>query len=154
MSPAEPLVLLDSGPLGLASNPRASEEGSRCKAWLRGLLVAGVRVMIPDIVDFEIRRELLRAGKARGVATLDRLVRELGTLPASGAVLREAASLWAEARRAGLPTADAKALDVDVILAATARLAGSEGYAVVVATSNVGHLSRFVDARPWLEIPA
>jgi len=143
------LVLLDSGPTGLASNPRVSDEASRCKAWLRALLVAGVRVMVPEIIDYEVRRELLRAGKARGIATLDGLGRDLGMLPVSGAVLLEAARLWAEARRQGIPTADDKGLDVDVILASTAILAARDGIGVVVATGNVGHLGRFCDAREW-----
>jgi predicted nucleic acid-binding protein len=113
------------------------------------LLAAGDRVMIPEIVDYEIRRELLRAGKTKGVAKLDALGRQLGLLPCSGPVLVEAAVLWAKARQEGLPTADDKAIDADVILAATAILASRQGYEVIIATSNVGHLGRFVDARLW-----
>lgn len=146
------LILLDSGPSGLASNPRDSEQGLRCKTWLCGLLAAGCRVMIPEIIDYEVRRELLRAGKAKGLAKLDALGRQLGLLPCSGPVLVEAAGLWAKARREGRQTADDKALDADVILAATAILAAREGFEVIVATGNVGHLGRFVDARAWDEI--
>ncbi len=146
------LILLDSEPTGLASNPRESEAGSRCMAWLRGLLAAGVRVMVPEIIDYEVRRELLRAGKVKGLAKLDALGQQLGLLPCGGPVLVEAAGLWARARTGGYPTADDKALDVDVILAATAIVAGRDGLEVIVATGNVGHLGRFVDARPWDEI--
>ncbi len=39
-----------------------------------------------------------------------------------------------------------------MILAAQATLLGGEGDLVVVATSNVGHLSLFIDARHWREI--
>lgn len=143
------LILLDSGSTGLASNPRESERGLRCASWLRALLDAGDRVMIPEIIDYEVRRELLRAGKPRGVARLDALGRQLGLVPSSGPVLLEAAELWALARREGYPTAEDKALDVDVILAATAVLANRDGFEVIVATDNVGHLGRFIDARPW-----
>jgi hypothetical protein len=67
--------------------------------------------------------------------------------------MRLAAQIWAEARQRGLPTADDKALDADVILAAQANLAASDGQSVVVATTNPGHLSRFVtDARTWSAI--
>jgi hypothetical protein len=63
-----------------------------------------------------------------------------------------AAELWALARTEGYPTADDAALDADVILAAQAQLAAEYDYEVVVATTNVGHLGRFVDARPWEQI--
>lgn len=63
-----------------------------------------------------------------------------------------AAELWAEARQAGQPTADAKALDGDVILSAQARLLSDETTEVVVATTNVSHLSRFITALDWQSI--
>ena len=61
----------------------------------------------------------------------------------------KAAELWAEARRSGMPTADPKELDCDVILAAQAL--GIDG---IVATENIGHLSRFVAAKHWYDIHA
>jgi hypothetical protein len=143
------LILTDSGPLGLLSNPRDSEVSIRCKIWLRDCLDAGWDVMVPEIADYEIRRELLRAGKMKGIARLDALGRELGLVASGGPVLIEAAALWAKARREGYPTADDKALDGDVILAATAIVAARDGLEVVIATRNVGHLGRFADAREW-----
>ena len=61
--------------------------------------------------------------------------------------MTKAAELWAESRRLGRPTADPKELDGDVILAAQALAADA-----VVATENVGHLSRFVLAKHWTAI--
>jgi hypothetical protein len=63
-----------------------------------------------------------------------------------------AADLWAEARKAGQLTADAKALDGDVILSAQARLLRTESTEVIVATTNVGHLARFIAASDWQSI--
>lgn len=146
------LILLDSGPLGLATNPRESDPARRCKAWLASILATGVRVLVPGITDYEVRRELLRAKRPKGVARLDALAETVGYLPLDTVVLRLAAELWAQARNAGLPTAADAALDADVILAAMARLAAEDGHEVVVATTNVGHLGRFVDARPWESI--
>ena len=64
-------------------------------------------------------------------------------------VMLLAAQLWAQARMRGRPTSEANALDGDVILAAQAILEASEGNQVVIATTNVGHLSQFVDASEW-----
>ena len=94
----------------------------------------------------ELRRELLRAEKVAGLRRLDALVEALDYLPITTAAMRQAAVFWAEARRQGRPTADDKALDGDVILAAQAVLAKTEDGVAIVATENVGHLSRFVTA--------
>ena len=51
-----------------------------------------------------------------------------------------------------LSTAPPDALDGDVILAALVILSMGVGDIVTVATDNVGHLVRFVDARPWEKI--
>lgn len=50
------------------------------------------------------------------------------------------------------PTADAKALDGDVILSAQARLLCDVTTEVIVATTNVAHLSRFITAMDWQSI--
>ena len=148
------LILLDAGPLGLVTNPKESDETRRCGEWLRSALAAGDRVMVPEIADYEVRRELTRVGKHKGIARLDDLTERLEYLPVTTEVWRRAAGLWAAARNQGQPTAKDAALDGDVILAATAQLAaeGEAGYEVVVATTNVGHLGRFVDARGWESI--
>jgi predicted nucleic acid-binding protein len=146
------LVLLDTGPLGMVTNPQATVQTERCNRWLEGLLARGVRVLIPEMADYELRRELLRAEKVAGLRRLDALVEALDSLPMTTAVMRQAAVFWAEARRQGRPTADDKALDGDVILAAQAILAKTEDDVAIVATENVGHLSRFVTAYVWWEI--
>ncbi len=64
--------------------------------------------------------------------------------------MRQAAMFWAEARQQGQPTAVDPALDGDVILAAQA--ATLELTDVVVATTNVRPLSRFVPAALWFDI--
>lgn len=143
------VIVLDSGPLGLASNPKQSEAANACNLWLENLLLDGRRVILPEIADYEVRRELRRAGKAAGLARLDLFTRILEYLPLTTEAMRQAADFWALARQQGLPTADPHALDGDVILAAQAV---SLDAAVVVATTNVGHLSRFVAADVWQKI--
>src|SRR3954466_13132769 len=143
------VVLLDAGPLGLVTNPKASEESRRCRAWLAELAAAGVRIVVPECADYEVRRELFRAGRRGGLDRLDKLAQKLDALPVTIAVWRRAAELWAQARNEGYATADDSALDCDVILAAQALLVAEDGFEVIVATRNVGHLGRFVDAREW-----
>lgn len=60
------VVLLDAGPLGRASNPSATPANLECYNWMESLLISGCRIIVPEIADYEIRRELLRAGKTLG----------------------------------------------------------------------------------------
>jgi predicted nucleic acid-binding protein len=99
-----------------------------------------------------VRRELLLARLQASLNVLNALQAELDYLPVTTAILRQAAQLWAEARQQGSPTADRHALDADVILAATARALLAEGHDVIVATTNIGHLARFVPATRWQDI--
>ena len=142
--------MLDSGPLGIVTNPKAasplSQEG---KVWLQSLPLKGYIVMLPEIADYEVRRELIRAGKAAGIRRLDELKSQIPYRPLTSEVMLLAAQLWADARRRGRPTAEANALDGDVILAAQAILEANQGHEVIIATTNVGHLSQFVDDREW-----
>ena len=63
--------------------------------------------------------------------------------------MRLAADFWAQARQQGQQTAGDNTIDADMILAAQA-LTFDAG--VLVATTNVGHLSRFVSAEIWPNI--
>lgn len=146
------IVLLDAGPLGLVTNPKASPETLACKNWLEVLLLSGAEVRIPEIADYEIRRELLRADKLRGVQRLESLKSVLGYVPLTTQTMLKAAELWAQVRKQGKATADDKALDGDVILAAQATLLAKEGNNIIIATTNVGHLARFVQAKKWKDI--
>ena len=141
------IVLLDASPLGMISNPSATPANLECYHWMESLLMSGYQIIVPEIADYEVRRELLRAGKTRGLARLDLLKNTLDYLPLTTAVMLKAADPWAQARNQGTPTADAKALDCDVILAAQALTENG-----IVATENVGHLSLFVEAKDWRDI--
>ncbi|MEM1201754.1 MAG: PIN domain-containing protein [Acidobacteriota bacterium] len=120
-----------------------------CQAWLRGLLERSARVIVPEIADYELRRELIRARKAKGLARLDALASHLEYSPLTTEAMRRASELWAEARQQGRPTADPKSLDGDVILAAQVLTFEDSRGGGVVATTNVGHLTRMVPARHW-----
>lgn len=147
----KPVVLLDSGPLGLLCHSRRSPITMACHQWLAALTAAGRRVMVPEITDYEVRRELLRLLRTAPVARLDALAQATEYLPLTTAAMRRAAELWAQARQQGQPTAGDNTIDGDVILSAQALTLGTPD--VVIATTNVGHLSRFVPAEVWQNIP-
>lgn len=143
-------VLLDAGLIGLVTNPKQSPESAACIQWLQGLVASGVPVVVPGISDYEVRRELLRAGRTRGLARLDELAQSMEYLPITTAAMRQAALFWAQARQQGQPTAGDKTIDGDIILVAQAVTLGVPD--VVIATTNVEHLSRFVQADLWRNI--
>lgn len=142
-------VLLDAGPLGLLAHTRSSRIVLACQQWLASLKAVRRRILVPEITDFEVRREPLRIKQHQGVRRLDALALQLEYLPLTTAAVRRAAELWALARQQGQPTAASTDLDPDVILAGQALALGG---AVVIATTNVGHLSRFVAAELWENI--
>lgn len=138
------------GPLGQLAHPsRASED---IAAWATSRTAAGDVLVVPEIADYEVRRELLRASLSLSVTLLDELNRTLEYLPIGTVDMRTAARLWADARQRGLPTADDRALDGDVILAAQTLGIVDAGRDAIVATTNPSHLERYVEARKWDQI--
>ena len=144
------VIFLDAGPLGLLSNPKSTQKTQACWQWLTALCVAGRRVIVPEITDYEIRRELVRLGLTGSVTQLDSLGKQIEYLGLNTDAMRKAAELWAQARQHGQPTAGDKTIDCDVILAAQAMTLGVPD--VLIATDNIGHLARFVPAELWQNI--
>jgi predicted nucleic acid-binding protein len=150
----KPVIVLDSGPLGLLTQRPGVPAADDCREWGKPCVRAGSRLVVPAIMKYELRRELLRAGKTSSLTRLDRFTesRPDRYLPLTDAALQYAAELWAESRRRGRPTSDPKGLDIDIILIAQALSMGLHTDDLVVATSDVGDLSRFLDARLWTDI--
>jgi predicted nucleic acid-binding protein len=145
------IFFLDSGPLGLLTHPQRSEEVIAVAEWLSRVVLSGGQVIVPAIVYYELKRELLRAKKNFGIGRLDAFTNaQPGRyLPLSDEALRLAAELWARSRQEGRPTADGKALDIDILIAAQALSFKAE---VTIVTMNPKHLSQFVSAKHWNEI--
>ncbi len=146
------LVVLDSGPLGMLSNPVLGGVAGAVRDWAQVVVTDGHRLVVPEIADYEVRRELIRAVKPFGVDRLDSLNVTFDYLPISTSSMQLAAQLWAVARRAGRPTASDPALDGDVILAAQALVLARREAEVVIATTNPEHLARYAPARLWRDI--
>jgi hypothetical protein len=147
-------VVLDTGPLGLLMQRRGIAPADACRAWVASRIAQGTRFVVPEIADYEVRRELIRLGKADAVRRLD--VFNATTpgryLALTTEAMRVAADLWAKARQRGTPTADPKELDGDVILVAQVLTSGLPARDVVVATSNVGHIALFTTADVWTNL--
>jgi len=89
------IVLLDTGPLSAVTHPRANRNREIAE-WLKRLLRAGCHVVIPEIADYELRRELLRAGKPASIERLDGLKRLSRYAPLNTDMMLRAAELWAQ----------------------------------------------------------
>ena len=86
-------ILLDSGPLGLATNPGGSAAAADCAQWLREAAGTGASVVVPEIADYEVRRELIRARRTTGIARLDALIARIDYLAITTSAMRQAATL-------------------------------------------------------------
>lgn len=138
--------------MGLISRPARSPEVNAIVDWATDSLAAGHEIYIPEIIYYEIRRELIRANKSESLRRLEQLKATLRYLPIDTATMDLAAELWAKSRQAGLATGDPKKLDIDVILAAQALTLDVPDRDLIIATENAKHLSRFVPSDDWQNI--
>jgi predicted nucleic acid-binding protein len=143
-APVNRSIILDAGPLGKIAHPKPNPQVAE---WFKLIVGSGVDIYVSEVADYEVRRSLLLRGLDRSVERLDELKEELTYLPLTTAQMLKAAELWAMAWRSGQPTADPKELDCDVILAAQVLSVNA-----IVATENIKHLERFVDAKHWNDI--
>jgi len=150
------VVALDSGPLSLLTQRPDHREAENCRNRLASHLASGPHFLVPAIADYELRRELIRAGKTAAVSRLDRFIVAVAVpdryLPPISSAFRKAAELWAKIRNQGLPTSSNNSLDGDVLLAAQLLDSKWATTQLVVATSNPKHISRFLNAAEWQTI--
>ncbi|MBD2773083.1 PIN domain-containing protein [Iningainema tapete] len=147
------IILLDSGPLSLITHANSQKEVViKCQQWFR-IIIKKYFVYIPEIADYEVRRELIHQKLKKGIERLNEIenLENIQYIPITTEIMLKAAELWAWARSTGQQTASKEALDGDVILAATAIITSqNQGNKVIIATTNVGHLQRYhTDTRNW-----
>src|SRR5437879_5756921 len=109
------IIVIDAGPLGYATNPRASAVNDRCRTWLEAFALAGEQIVLPEIVDYEVRRSWLRTGNAAAIVRLNQFKAGAHYVPITTDAMLLAAELWADAHRRGYATASDLSLDADVI---------------------------------------
>ncbi|WP_414542177.1 type II toxin-antitoxin system VapC family toxin [Nostoc sp. CCY0012] len=133
------VILLDTHPLSKVTHPKIEPKVSK---WLQSLQNTETAIRVPEIADYELRRELLRQGKQKSIDRLNKLSQTC-LIPLTPETMRKAAELWAWVRNQGQPTASDGSLDGDVILAAQAILQLPSFDEVVIVTTNLKHISRF-----------
>ena len=62
------IIVLDSSPLGLLFQKPRIREADECRAWLKEQVKKGARLLVPEIVRYELRRELLARSLTRARA--------------------------------------------------------------------------------------
>jgi hypothetical protein len=66
------LIILDSGVLGIITNPKSTSiEAQKCNLWYANFLEKGENIALPEIANYEVRRELIRANKTNGLKILE-----------------------------------------------------------------------------------
>jgi hypothetical protein len=156
------IVFLDTNILGLICNKNISfDECQQCKKWFDTLFLRGVRIVTSDLCHYEVMRGLIGSSirsneAAPGIKSLELLKVNgfLEFLPVSTEALDLAANLWARAFTSGQTTRDEKDIDIDIIISAQYQLLRDEfpGQQVIMATTNLKHLSIFCDAANWRDI--
>ncbi|MEH2389341.1 MAG: PIN domain-containing protein [Nostoc sp.] len=133
------VILLDTHPLSKVTHPKIDP---KVQQWLKSLRENKTVIRVPEIADYELRRELLRQEKQKSIDRLNKLS-QICLIPLTPETMRKAAELWAWVRNQGKPTASNDSLDGDVILAAQAILQLKSFDQVLVMTTNLKHISRF-----------
>jgi predicted nucleic acid-binding protein len=144
------VVVLDATRFGMLCHPRPRWDAFDCQIWAANIVAAGGRLIIAEVTDYEVRRELIRARRAGALRALNDLLTKHVYVPLDTSMMRHAAELWAHVRQLGLPTAGPESLDADAVLAAQALSLNDPS--MIVATANPTHLSRFVPADHWRNI--
>jgi predicted nucleic acid-binding protein len=148
------IVLLDSGPLSKYSNPKSGKNNDLCKQRVNDLLAKGVEVKVPEVADYELRRQLklnkLLTQNTKGLERLDAVIRALGLVTLTSRAIDMATDLWAAVRKKQGKSDEG--IDADVLIAAQAILEAEHGDSVKVATTNKKHFDGIVPFLDWTNL--
>ena len=64
-------ILLDTGPLGIATNPKEPPLTRELLRWAARHLREGNTFLVPAMADYEVRRELTRLKRTASIQELD-----------------------------------------------------------------------------------
>jgi hypothetical protein len=92
------IIVLDEGPVSLLACAVGHTLGDACRQWASERIAEGAEVYVPEIADYEVRRELTRTGRLASIRRLNRLQRSLRFARIETPAMLLAAHLWAQAR--------------------------------------------------------
>lgn len=81
------VILLDTHPLSQVTHPKINP---KVKKWLDSLQHTETFIRVPEIADYELRRELLRQRKQKSIERLNQLS-QICLIPLTSATMRKAA---------------------------------------------------------------
>ena len=151
------IIFIDSNILGQLCSPNYTDDLAALENWFERSLIRST-VVSSMVCDYEVRRGLLLTQKqgliASGLPLLDDLHQLIDFLPVDKTVWNLAADIWSLARASGQPTAGDRNLDADMIICATWQDLATRypGQSVVIATTNIRHLSRFANVAKWEDL--
>jgi predicted nucleic acid-binding protein len=134
------VILLDTHPLTQVAHPRVNP---KIQKWLLLNQENNIVLLVPEIADYEARRELIRTDKKKSINRLDEIAKTDNFLPLNSETIRKASELWAWIRNQGKTTAHEHSLDGDVILVAQAISQLKFFDEVTIITTNLKHIAFF-----------
>lgn len=83
------VILLDTNPLSKVTHPKIDP---KVQQWLKSLRDTKTFIRVPEIADYELRRELLRERKHKSIEHLNQLSK-ICLIPITPETMRKAAEL-------------------------------------------------------------
>ena len=150
------IILIDSGILGILSNPNESEVNTKCEEWLYNKITKGCTVVTSQICKYEVKRSLILCQKknslqAEGLEKLADLEKLIDFIPMTEEDIDIACQLWADSIIVGIQVAPQQDINFDLIICSQWQRLKTEspGREITIATHNIRHLKRFAHAELW-----
>lgn len=134
------IILLDTGVLGKICHKKISDNVIKVLNYLQQQKI-GLRV--PEICDYELRRNLLLENLDKSIRKLNKFRRTARLLFFDTNTMIIASEIWADIRKQGNPTENKDSLDGDVILAAQAYQLKAYYAEVIILTTNPKDIAKF-----------
>lgn len=148
------IILIDSGILGILSNPNESELNVKCENWLYEKFLRGT-ILTSQVCKYEVKRSLLLNQKRNlqlaGINKLTELENLIDFISITEEDIEIACKLWVKSIIQGIQVAPEKDINFDIMICTQWERLKKEnpGREIIIATDNLRHLTRFAQAQSW-----